>query len=62
MAQACIMKVGYDRTHWPCGNVGAVLYGESAQNFDVRVPAPRILAREHAEQIRDRDAPPGGER
>jgi hypothetical protein len=44
----------------PPGNVGTVWYRESGQNLTWELPAPRIVAFEHAEQTRDRDAPPGG--
>jgi hypothetical protein len=59
MAHPCIMKVGYHCGRRPPGNVGTVWYRESVQNLTWELPAPRIVAFEHAEQTRDRDAPPG---
>jgi hypothetical protein len=60
MAHPCIMKVGYHRGGFAAGQRRTVWYCESAQNLTWELSAPRIVAFEHAEQTRDRDASPGG--
>src|SRR5437870_3195556 len=53
------MKIGYHPRAPTPGHVDDVWYLESAPKLTRELPGPRIVAIEHAEQSRERDAPAG---
>jgi hypothetical protein len=58
-AHPCIVKIGYHRRALAAWRY--ILVPGVRPEFDVEVSGTRIVAFEHAEQTRDRDAPPGAQ-